>query len=171
MLALPVWLLTYYLKYHHQAGNTQTLGAKSEAADGIEKFYHSVKTGLRQADEEEIKITGLAVYPFRGMVPADDPDVIEVGIYGIRYDRELALMDLETGLPVTAWRYNKMGRLRSRLMGSTLRVETHYPEPLLEKGLPTFLEFDLEEDPKTIGVCYVDYQRKDKPLTGSFEGY
>lgn len=80
-------------------------------------------------------------------------------------------MDLETGLPMTFWRHPRMGRLRSRLTGSILRVETQYPEPLLEKGLPTFIEFDLEEDPKSIGVCYVDFQRKDKPLTGSFEGY
>ena len=76
-------------------------------------------------------ITGLAVYPFRGMIPVDGPDYIKVGIYGIRYERELALMDLETGLRMTAWRYNLMGRLISRLLGSILRVETLYPEPLL----------------------------------------
>lgn len=54
----------------------------------------------------------------------EEPEYVEVGIYGIRYDRELALIDVETGLPLTSWHYNKMGRLRSRLRGSILRVET-----------------------------------------------
>ena len=58
------------------------------------------------------------------MLPMEEPEYVEVGIYGIRYDRELALIDVETGLPLTSWHYNKMGRLRSRLRGSILRVET-----------------------------------------------
>lgn len=35
----------------------------------------------------------VAVYPVVGMLPGDEPDHIEIGRYGVRYDHEVAIMD------------------------------------------------------------------------------
>ena len=93
---MPAWTLAYLYRI------TKGAGVEKEGIDELSDLYQSVRTCLPQEKEESIKITGLKVYPFRGMVPAEDQihDYIDVGKYGIRYDRELALLDLETGMPL-----------------------------------------------------------------------
>ena len=91
------------------------------------------------------------------MLPGEEPDFLEINRYGIRYDHEIALMNVETSMPYRAWEFAPMAQLRSFLNKNVLRIETHAPALLLARGLPTFLELDLDQDPSTLGGPYADF--------------
>jgi len=80
-------------------------------------------------------------------------------------------MDREAGLPFRAWLHPPMAQLRSHLKGSKLRIETNEPKPFTDKGLPVFIELDLDEEPEKAGGNYIDFQRSDNGSSKSFEGY
>lgn len=50
-----------------------------------------------------------------------------------------------------------MAQLRSFLNGSKLRIETLDPTPFTSKGLPVFIELDLDEEPEKAGGKYIDF--------------
>ena len=52
--------------------------------------YETVKELLPAKDEQEVKIAEMYVYPLRS-VRAGPVDELEVGRYGIKYDREIVL--------------------------------------------------------------------------------
>ena len=52
-----------------------------------------------------------------------------------------------------------------------LRVETLHPDPLIAEGKPTYIELDLEQDPKTIGGPWMDFVNPKNPKSQKFHGY
>ena len=87
------------------------------------------------------------VYPIRG-VRATQVDYIELGPYGIKYDREIILASRDEHVYITMFRYLPMSCLRQSLKGSKLQITTEFPEKLTEKGLPASLTLEMDIDPE-----------------------
>ena len=67
----------------------------------LDKLYSSVDTLLEKAKEVEIPIHGLYVYPIRGIRSPHKVDSIELGPFGVKYDREIMLCSPENLKHVT----------------------------------------------------------------------
>ena len=89
----------------------------------------------------------------RGCQTTGPADYIDIGPYGLKYDRELALIPVESTSKVslTAWRHFPMGHLRQSLSGSVVTFTTTAPQLLLDQGLPVQIKIDLDEDPQNVG--------------------
>ena len=48
-----------------------------------------MKQGLPCSGETEIKITAMCVYPFKGIFTEEKYDFLDIGEFGVKYDREL----------------------------------------------------------------------------------
>ena len=105
------------------------------------------------------------------MIPGEEPAYIDIGRYGIRHDHCIAVMDPSKSLPFRVWEDPTMTHLRSFMRDNILRVETLNPDPLVAAGLPTFIELDLEKDPKTIGGPWMDFVNPSITRTKKFHGY
>ena len=77
-------------------------------------------------------------------------DSVELGPYGIKYDRELLLTSNDEDRKiVTTNTYHAMGCLRQSLKGSKLLITTEFPERLTEKGMPESLTLEMDINPET----------------------
>ena len=59
-----------------------------------------------------MKITGLCVYPFKGIFTDDKPQYIDIGEFGVKYDRELQVMPCDKSPPLAPRRHQQMAFLR-----------------------------------------------------------
>ena len=68
----------------------------------------------------------------------DEPEYIELGPHGIRYDREIIICprDDEKLQIMSAWTCPNMSRLRQALHGSILKVTSTEPGMHAQKGYP-----------------------------------
>ena len=96
------------------------------------------------------------MYPIRGIRSVKSLPEIFVCPYGIKYDRELILIEPEKLLHVTTHNYIEMACLSQELVeGSKVKVTTSIPQRLIDKNLPTELTLPLEIDPSNIGEWIV----------------
>ena len=89
-----------------------------------------------------IKIDKLFVYPIRGIRSPEPVKEISLGAHGIKFDREVMLLDPSTGRNVSTENDKKMAVLVQRLAGSKVTVTTTAPERLSD--LPKTLVLDLD---------------------------
>ncbi len=96
------------------------------------------------------------MYPIRGIRSGKSLPEIYVCPYGIKYDRELILIDPEKLSHVTTHNYIEMACLSQELVeDSKVKITTSMPQRLIEKNLPTELTLPLEIDPSKIGEWFV----------------
>ena len=96
----------------------------------IVERYESVKNLIPAKDEQGVKISEMYVYPVRG-VRADPVDELEVGRYGIKYDREIVLADaVSPHRIVKPTLHHPMACLFQVLRGSKVEISTSRPELL-----------------------------------------
>ena len=70
----------------------------------LESKYKSVAKPILQKDEKSIEIQEIYVYPIKG-IRAYPVKKAWLGAHGMKYDRELVLIDLETGKHVNTGNY------------------------------------------------------------------
>jgi len=75
---------------------------KVSEVDTLSSLYHSVRNPVKFKDEREVPILKMYVYPMRGVRSPHPVTELFVSQYGCMYDRELLLMNPETGKPVTS---------------------------------------------------------------------
>ena len=75
--------------------------------------YESLRPPLPSEQELKIPIKELRVFPIAG-VQSTGPDFhIDIGPYGLKYDREVALLPTcGSNMPLKSWRYLPMSKLR-----------------------------------------------------------
>ena len=101
------------------------------------------------------------VYPIRGVRAGGQVEYIELGMHGVKYDREILLAAKEDKAIITTNKYHAMGCLRQVLKGSIVTVTTTEPQKLKAKNLPLSLTIDLDDEPDQVGPfieCQRDYQ-------------
>ena len=91
------------------------------------------------------------VYPIRGVRAGGEVEYFELGMHGIKYDREILLAAKEDKAIVTTNKFHQMGCLRQLLDGSTVIVYSMEPDRLKEKNLPEVLKIDLSEPEESVG--------------------
>ena len=107
--------------------------------------YDTVKQPLHAKDEKEVKIVEMYVYPIRS-IRADPVEEVEIGKYGIKYDREIVLVACDNKKILKCNLYFPMTCLKQKLIGNKVEVTTSMPEKLSEAGLPTKLTLDMDLD-------------------------
>ena len=112
------------------------------------------KSDCSAAQEEEVKIRNLYLYPIRGIRSPNPVDEIYVGPHGCKYDRELILICPQSKKRVTSGDEKNMRYLEQQLIGAKVHVTTKRPELLRAKGLPETIVLDLDVDPTKIGELY-----------------
>jgi len=70
---------------------------------------------------------------------------IDISPFGVKYDREIIIVSLETLKHVTTWNFLPMSCLSQRLIdGGRVLITTSIPERLTSKNMATSLEIDLD---------------------------
>ena len=117
--------------------------------------YNSLKPPISSEEETKIPITELRIFPICGVSSTGPVDYIDLGPYGLKYDRDIAILPVTgSNLPLKAWRHQPMAKLRQTLRGSVVTLTTTDPEPLIKQGLPIMIQLDLDIEPETIGPWY-----------------
>ena len=137
----------------------------------IKDRYESLQPCILSSKEKEISITELSVYPLKGCKTTGPADYIDIGPYGPKYDRDLALIpvDSATKVSLTAWRHLPMSHLRQSLSSSIVTFTTTAPQLLLDQGLPVSIEIDLDQDPEKVGP-FQNFENNSVPTKG-FKGH
>ena len=117
----------------------------------LRKKYLSLQPPIKRSSEMMVPITEMYVYPIRGIRAGAQVDYLELGIHGVKYDREILLAAKSDQEIVTTNKYHTMGCLRQVLKGSKVTVTTMEPERLKAKNLPLSLTIELEEEPDKTG--------------------
>ena len=91
------------------------------------------------------------VYPIRGVRAGAQVDSLQLGMHGVKYDREILLAAKDDQAIVTTNKYHTMGCLRQVLKGSKVTVTTMEPDRLKAQNLPLSLTIDLEDEPEKTG--------------------
>ena len=83
----------------------------------LSEKYESLQTPVALCDEKKLKMCRFEVYPVRGIITEHELDSLEVGAYGVRYDREISIFptDGTSCLALTSYRWLPASRLRQRL--------------------------------------------------------
>jgi hypothetical protein len=68
--------------------------------DTLMTLYKTVEKPIAYHEEKPLEIKKLYVYPIRG-IRTSPVESIELGPYGVKYDREIVLIDAETMKPCT----------------------------------------------------------------------
>ena len=98
-----------------------------------------MKKPIPAKEEKNVQISEMYVYPVRGIRAGCQVDSLEVGRYGVKYDREIVLVDQKDKKIVTVEVYTPMACLSQVLNGNQLEICTSLPERLSEKGLSATL--------------------------------
>ena len=130
--------------------------------------YETVKELLPAKDEQEVKIAEMYVYPLRS-VRAGPVDELEVGRYGIKYDREIVLAEAASKKIVKCNLHHPMACLSQVLRGSKVEISTSRPELLSAQGLPAKLTLDMDVDAEAELGAYVELHRNQSK--DQFGGY
>ena len=112
--------------------------------------YLTVDNTIQASTEFKAPIYSMYIYPVRGIRAAGQVDSLEVTKHGIKYDRELVLVDANDLSIVTTNKYHLMGCLRQEFKDKRVTITTKYPKRLTDKNLETSLTIDLE-DPENFG--------------------
>jgi uncharacterized protein YcbX len=90
-----------------------------------------------------VKIEKLFVYPVRGIrSPHPVPEVM-LGPHGIKYDREIMLIDCETRRHCTSANEKQMACLTQTLVGNQVVISTTNPERLGDLSKTLKLDLDI----------------------------
>ena len=112
--------------------------------------YLTVDNTIQASTEFRVPIHSMYIYPVRGIRAAGTVDSIEVTKHGVKYDRELVLVDAKDLSIVTSNKFHAMGCLRQEFKNNSVTVTTKYPKRLTEKNLPDSLRIDLDS-PENFG--------------------
>lgn len=93
-------------------------------------------------EEQPIAIDRIFIYPIRGIRSKKEHAECWMCPEGIRYDREIFLMDVKTQVRVTNLNWSQMTALEQELIGDAVHVTCLLPERL--GGLPKKLVIPLD---------------------------
>ena len=105
-IALPLWGYYFYLRFYNPVPKVplDILALRNK--------YLSLSPPITSNEEIMIPIQEMYVYPVRGVRAGAQVDSIELGMHGVKYDREILLAAKEDKSIVTTNKYHVMGCLR-----------------------------------------------------------
>jgi uncharacterized protein YcbX len=106
--------------------------------------YLSIDNPIKAEKEFNVPIHNMYIYPVRGIRAATTVEYLEVTKHGIKYDREIVLVDQNDLSIVTTNKHHAMGCLRQEFQENKVLISTKYPDKLTSKNLEPSLTIDLD---------------------------
>jgi hypothetical protein len=126
-----------------------------------------LKRPLDYEDEIAVPIKTIWIHPIRGILAKPVKEAY-ICPYGMKYDRELALIDIETNSPLTSTSWIKAAFITQELIYEPkplLRLTTSSPDLLKSRNLPISLDIYLTDDLPSIN------HRKYRNCERTYGGY
>ena len=103
---MPLWIYIIYKKC------LKTYGEEDNSFLVLREKYLSLQAPIHQSKEFNVAMAEMYVYPVRGIRAAAQVDYLDLGMHGVKYDREILLAAKLDKAIVTTNKYNMMGCLR-----------------------------------------------------------
>ena len=82
-------ILVVWLGYTHKSGQKRL----EYLINRFTETYETIKEPMSFVEEEKYAIKNMYAYPISSVKPIGEVDYIDLGPYGIKYDREIMLFD------------------------------------------------------------------------------
>ena len=107
--------------------------------------YLTVDNPIEAKKEFKVPIHEMYIYPIRGIRATTTVDYLDVTMHGVKFDREIVLLDATNLKVVTSNKYHPMCCLRQEFKDNTVTVTTMHPERLTKKGLSPKMVIPLDK--------------------------
>ena len=128
LIGIPIWTICIMIKLYRTMWVNESVNI--DKGTTIKQKYKSLRPPIHSSKEIKVPMIEMWIYPIRGVRAKSQVDSIELGEYGVRYDREILLATRKDLAVMSTNHHNPTGALRQELVGSEVIVTTTKPELL-----------------------------------------